>query len=92
MLTYRRWPDLPPVEKGIDVKLAIDLVHAAIVGSYDVLMVFSSDTDLEPAVELAEEIGARVETATWMGANPVACKRGCHRLRREDWKATVREW
>lgn len=91
-LTYRRWPDQPPIEKGIDVKLAVDLVHAALQGTFTKLVVFSSDTDLEPAIELAEEIGALVETATWSGANPLTCKQGCHRLSREDWKATTTDW
>ncbi len=91
-LTYRQWPDHPPVEKGIDVKLAVDLIHAVIQGTYDVLIIFSSDTDLVPAVELANEIGAQVETSTWLGANLLPCKQGCHLLGREDWKATVRDW
>lgn len=91
-LTYRRWPDQPPVEKGIDVKLAVDLIHTAIQGSYDVLIIFSSDTDLIPAVELANEIGAHVETATWHGANLLPCKHGSHLLSREDWRAIVRDW
>lgn len=91
-LTYRQWPHLPPIEKGVDVKLAVDLVHAALQGTFTKLLVFSSDTDLEPAIELAEEVGALVDSATWVGANPLACNQGCHRLSREDWKATVTDW
>jgi hypothetical protein len=91
-LTYRQWPDHPPVEKGIDVKLAVDLIHAAIQGNYDVLIIFSSDTDLVPAVELASETGAHVETATWLGANLLPCQKGCHLLSREDWLAAIRDW
>lgn len=37
-------------EKGIDVKLAIDLIMEAIDGKYDTAILVSSDTDLVPAV------------------------------------------
>ena len=32
-LNYRDWPRLPPQEKGIDVAIAVDLMHLASVGS-----------------------------------------------------------
>ncbi len=38
-------------EKGIDVKLAIDLIVGAIDGKYDVAIVVSSDADLVPAID-----------------------------------------
>lgn len=59
-----------PREKGIDVKLAVDLVRAALVDDdHDVAIVVSADTDLLPALELVvEERGpAAVEVATWEG-------------------------
>lgn len=40
-------------EKGIDVKLAIDLIKLATEDVYDVAVVFSADTDLLPALEMA---------------------------------------
>ena len=38
-------------EKGIDVKLATDLIVGAVDKKYDVAIVISSDTDLVPAVD-----------------------------------------
>lgn len=58
-----------PREKGVDVKLAVDLVEAAIRERADRVVVVSTDTDLLPAIELAvDERGERfVETAGWDG-------------------------
>lgn len=52
------------VEKGIDVRIALDIVGAAIANEYDVAVVFSQDQDLS---EVAEEIRsiARV-TKRWI--------------------------
>ena len=61
-----------PREKGIDVKLAIDVVRATLIeDEHDVAIVVSADTDLLPALELvAEERGPRaVEVAAWRGPN-----------------------
>lgn len=38
-------------EKGIDVKLAVDLMAGSIDGKYDTAIVVSSDTDLVPAID-----------------------------------------
>lgn len=38
-------------EKGIDVKLAVDLMTGAIDNKYDIAIVISSDTDLVPAID-----------------------------------------
>jgi uncharacterized LabA/DUF88 family protein len=40
-------------EKGVDVRLALDIVRLALDGSYDVALVFSQDQDLR---EVAEEV------------------------------------
>lgn len=45
-LNYRDWPNRPPQEKGIDVALAVDMIHLAYRRQYDALVLFSSDTDL----------------------------------------------
>ncbi len=63
------------VEKGIDVSLAVDLVRLAMEnGATGQVVVFSSDTDLVPAVELAVELRgeAFVEVAGWTGPHPSA--------------------
>jgi uncharacterized LabA/DUF88 family protein len=49
-------------EKGVDVRLAIDLVEAAEPGVTIVL--FSSDSDLIPAIHAAKAKGARVKNLT----------------------------
>lgn len=40
-----------PREKGIDVKLATDLIAGAVDGKYDTAIVVSSDADLIPAID-----------------------------------------
>jgi uncharacterized LabA/DUF88 family protein len=92
-LTYRRWPDQPPTEKGIDVKLAVDLIHDAMRRAYDALVLFSSDSDLQPAVDLANEIGAVVEIAYWQGCSRLdAAENVCHVLSEADWRRVSRDW
>ena len=101
-LNYRGWPDSPPQEKGVDVALAVDLIESALLGQYDVAVVFSGDTDLIPALELAyDRTDAWVEIAAWQGAKPRWFPRGlastprrlvpyCHFLTKDDFD-TVRD-
>ena len=96
-LNYRGWPDQKPREKGVDVALAICLVHTALRHEYDVAVVFSNDTDLIPAVELAYyDTKPKVEIAAWTGAKPLWFPAGlserrylpfCHFLNAEDFNA-----
>lgn len=59
-------------EKGIDVALAIALVESAILGKFDSVVVFSSDTDLMPAIELVyKRTKCHLEIACWKGARPL---------------------
>lgn len=44
-------------EKGVDVRMAIDIVHHALRSDYDEAYLLSSDTDLIPAVQRAQEVG-----------------------------------
>ncbi len=48
-------------EKGVDVKLALDLALGAVDDLYDVAILISSDTDILPAVEEAKLRGKKVE-------------------------------
>ncbi len=43
-------------EKGVDVRLALDLIRATYQQQYDVAIVVSQDNDFAPAVELAKDI------------------------------------
>lgn len=62
------WPQRPAEEKGIDVALAIDFVMGAVDGAYDIGVIFSTDTDLRPALEIVAARFAgtrRPEVAAW---------------------------
>lgn len=53
-----------PIEKGIDVRLALDVVRLAIQNQYDVGVIFSQDQDLAEIVEDVKEV-ARTD-ARWI--------------------------
>lgn len=61
------YPAEPPVEKGVDVQLAVAAVEWAITDKCDVVIIFSHDTDLLPALELIVRLKGpeRIETASW---------------------------
>lgn len=50
-------------EKGVDVKIATDMVALAYAGEYDVAVLVSGDGDLAPGVHEVRRIGRRVENA-----------------------------
>lgn len=56
-----------PREKGVDVLLAIDAVEWSLTRRCDVAVIFSHDTDLQPAVDAILRLrgAACVETASW---------------------------
>ncbi|MGH3835960.1 MAG: NYN domain-containing protein [Pseudonocardiaceae bacterium] len=63
------WPNKPAREKGVDVLVALKVVRAALDPQFDVVILASHDTDLEPALEIAIGDGqAKIETAGWHGA------------------------
>ena len=96
-LNYRGWPEHPAREKGVDVALAIDLVETTLLKECDVAIVFSADTDLLPAVEMAfRRTEPRVEIAAWSGSKPLWFPRElaagrhlpwCHFLSETDFEA-----
>lgn len=56
----------PPYEKGIDVAIAVDLMHCAFRKLYDALILFSGDTDLMPVLETVCSLNlTRLEVASW---------------------------
>ena len=60
------WPKSAAEEKGIDVALAVDFVTLAIDGAYDIGVIFSTDTDLKPALEYVDRKCPQVCTvAAW---------------------------
>lgn len=54
-----------PREKGIDVLLALDLAFGAADDDFDVVVLFSGDSDLLPALERAVSAGVACEAAAW---------------------------
>ena len=48
-------------EKGVDVKMAVDLLVGAYENIYDVAILISSDTDLIPAIQKVKHLGKEVE-------------------------------
>jgi hypothetical protein len=98
-LNYRDWPARPPQEKGIDVAIAVDLMHLAFRRRYDALVLFSADTDLLPALESIVQLRlAHVEVACWAGSKPLrfagnsAARLWCHRLSAADWQTVTDDW
>lgn len=51
-------------EKGVDVRMAVDIVVGALEDTYDSLIIISSDTDLIPAIKLARE---KNKSVTYIG-------------------------
>ena len=64
-------------EKGVDVKIAIDLVVGAYENTYDKAPMISSDTDLIPAVEKAISKRKKVEYVGFVDQPSYAMKRYC---------------
>ena len=48
-------------EKGVDVKIAVDLLVGAYENFYDTAIIISSDTDLVPAIGKVRSLGKEVE-------------------------------
>lgn len=96
----RDWPREREQEKGIDVKLAIDLVAGAVRREYEVAVLMSTDTDLKPALEFVRDLQGdpypRCEVAAW--SSPIGYSRRlsipgrqiwCHWLDETDYLAVA---
>lgn len=76
-----------PHEKGIDVRLALDIVSCAISKQFDVAVIFSQDQDLKEVVadvrKIAQSVGREIKLASAFPYGPNASsKRG---IDRTDW-------
>lgn len=78
-----------PREKGIDVLLALDLAFSAASKDFDVIVLFSGDSDLLPALERAHAVGVTCEVAAWKGGGRQLPKKDYikweHRLYKHDY-------
>lgn len=53
-------PDKTHHEKGVDVRVAVEMIRLARQDTYDIAYLISSDTDLVPAVEEVHSFGKRI--------------------------------
>lgn len=66
-LVYFDWPRQAPIEKGVDVKLATDMVVHAFRGSFDTAILVSGDTDYAAALQAVKDHGKHVEVVLFGG-------------------------
>lgn len=94
----REWPREKAREKGIDVKLAIDIVSMATRREFDVAILMSRDTDLKPALEFVRDLHGtpypRCEVAAWSSPSGYSKRLSipgtqiwCHWLDESDYEA-----
>ncbi len=57
------FPGVPPKEKGVDVRLATDMVAFAAHDNYDVAILVSADGDFAEAIQHVKNFGKNVEVA-----------------------------
>lgn len=62
-LIYQNWPGIPPHEKGIDIKIATDMLVHGHRNNYDVAILVSGDTDFADAIQAVKNLGHHVEVA-----------------------------
>ena len=62
-LVYRDWPNQLPYEKGIDIKIATDMLVHGRRGNYDVAVLVTGDTDFADAIQAVKDLGHHVEVA-----------------------------
>ena len=60
-LVYRNWPESAPLEKGVDIKLATDMLLHAAGNNYEVAVLVSGDTDFVDMVRGVKSLGKNVE-------------------------------
>jgi len=64
-------------EKGVDVKIAIDIVVDGIEDKYDTAIIVSSDTDLIPAIKYIQSKGKKVEYIGFSNHTSLAFMKQC---------------
>ena len=61
MIYDPKWPDVPPREKGIDIRIATDMLVHGHRHNYDTAVLVSGDTDFSDAVQAVKDIGCHTE-------------------------------
>jgi len=62
-LVYSNWPSVPPVEKGVDVQLATDMITHSFRNNYEVAILVAGDNDFVGALQAIKDNGKHVEVA-----------------------------
>ena len=62
-LVYNNWPNNPPIEKGVDVLLATDMIIHSFKNNYDIAILVGGDNDFVPALQALKDNGKNVEVA-----------------------------
>lgn len=53
------------IEKGVDVKLAVHVLHKAYLNQYDVAILVSGDADFAEAAQFVKDMGKHIELASF---------------------------
>ena len=62
-LIYQGWPNVSPHEKGVDIKIATDMLVHGFRGNYNTAILVSGDNDFEDALQGIKDLGLHVEVA-----------------------------
>jgi uncharacterized LabA/DUF88 family protein len=72
-------PNGNPVEKGVDVKLAVDLLSGAYNDRYDVAVLVSNDADFVPAITEAQKLNKVVHVVSFPNSRSYHLRQICDR-------------
>lgn len=76
-------------EKGIDVRIAIDVIRLALHGVYDVAVIFSQDQDLSEVADEIRSIAAErerwIKICSAFPVSPRRSKNNCRGINKTDW-------
>lgn len=61
-------------EKGVDMRVGVDMLAGASKGLYDVAILVSGDGDLVEAVQAVKDLGKHVELATFVKGRPTSLR------------------
>lgn len=62
-LVYNNWPNTPPIEKGVDIMLATDMLTHGFKNNYDVAILVAGDSDFVGALQAIKNNGKHIEVA-----------------------------
>jgi len=65
------------IEKGIDILIATDMISLAFKNAYDTVILVSGDSDFVPVVEKIQDLGKRVENASFKKTSSYELRRVC---------------